>query len=155
MVYIGTRKWWWARYIAIDSPYLREWQLISSASYPRQLLTVVSPVESGRSMTRLTMDAHRLTGFFQLQEFVCWVTVLWQLLFFWATKVMANASAVLNVVLSWSFWWPMKRVTLLTVMVFVFRVPVVVAYLHDRHAKKNAPYHRSAVCWENWLLLRV
>ena len=27
---------------------------------------VVSPVESGRSMTRLTMDAHRLTVFFSV-----------------------------------------------------------------------------------------
>ena len=33
------------------------------------------------------------------------------------------------------------------VMIFVLRVPVVCEYLHDRHAKKNAPLQRSALCW--------
>ena len=46
-------------------------------------------------------------------------------------------------------WLPLRNAMLPTVIIFVFLVPVVLEYMHDLHAKKNALLKRSAIWEEN------
>ena len=53
------------------------------------------------------------------------------MLFFWEINVMETELADAYSVLSVMMRWPMRNTTHSNVMIFVFRVPVVVAYSHD------------------------
>ena len=107
---------------------------------------VVSMVASGKASTWLTVLLQMLTGQRSLFDVECCVTVSWYMLFFWATKVMETESAVKNLCRSVIVVWPLRNVMFRGVRVFVLREPVVLEYSHDRHAKKNAPLHRLAMC---------
>ena len=83
-------------------------------------------------------------------EFLCWVTVSQYDSFVWRTKVMETVSALWILVMLIIFFFFFRKTTFLRVIILVLRVPGVFEYSHDRHAKKNAPLHRSAIWEAKW-----
>ena len=66
--------------------------------------------------------------------------------------MMETESAEENCFGSVTTLWPCRKTTLRGVRTLVFLDPVVREYSQDRQAKKNAPVHRSAICWKKLVL---
>ena len=107
---------------------------------------VVLTVDFGNISTWFTMDLQMLTGQRAGFEVECCVIVLWYMSFFCTTNLIKTESAENNylwfVIVVYPFW----KMMFCCVNVFVFRVPVILEYLHDRHAKKKAPLQMSVIC---------